>query len=317
MKKRNVFLSVVVLLLLQVNYSCKQAATADKNETKSEADHLAWVQQQLKQPENETILISAHRGDWRNAPENSIQCLKQSIEKRFDIVECDLKLSKDGHLIIMHDKTIDRTTNGKGKPEEYTLAELKQLKLKSALGHVTRHTIPTFEEYLQVAKGKVMLCLDKAFDYFDVAMDLVKKYEMEDQVIYNTPSISLDSLRTLIPALKDNLVLNLLGFPQDTTRGNELTASYKNRGNAIFHPTFSSDTIPLIKWLPSVKKNKLHLWLNGLWPEHNAGHDDDTAVEENKQDETWGWLIEQGATIIQTDRPTELLDYLRKRGLHI
>lgn len=317
MKKRNVFLSIVLLVLLQANYGCKQSNTVGKSENKNEVDHLAWVQEQLKHPENETILISAHRGDWRHAPENSIQCLKQSIDKCYDIVECDIKISKDGQLIIMHDKTIDRTTNGKGRPEEFTLAELKELRLKDALGYVTKHRIPTFEEYLQVAKGKVMLCLDKAFGYFDNTMALVKKYEMEDQVIYNTPSITLDSLKSLKPALKDDLIVNLLGFPHDISKADELLVSYGTRRNAIFHPTFSTDTIPLIKWLPTVKKSKIHLWLNGLWPEHNAGHDDNTAVEENKPDETWGWLIEQGATIIQTDRPVELLEYLRKKGLHI
>lgn len=315
MKTGRIFIALLLLFMQQFHTSYAQTGMPA---AKKITDHLQWVQNQLKHPGNDKVLIAAHRGDWRNAPENSLMSLKMSIDKRFDIVECDLGITKDGRLIILHDKTIDRTTNGKGDPKNYTLAELKKFRLKSGTGHTTRHEIPTFEEYLQLAKGKTVLCLDKAFEYFDAAMELVKKYQMEDQVIYNVPSTTLDSLRGLqLQYMSDRLAINLLGFPQDTARANYLAASYTGRGCTIFHPTFSSDTIALIKWLPSVKKRNIHLWLNALWPEHNGGHDDDIAVEENKPDETWGWLIKQGATIIQTDRPEELLEYLRKKGLHI
>lgn len=313
--KQTILLSLVVFSLLLV--ACKQQTVSSDQPTKSgtDPDHLKWVLKQLREPGNGNVIISAHRGDWRHAPENSLQSLKQCIEKNYDIVECDLKMSKDGHLIIMHDKTIDRTTTGKGSAADYTLEELKAFRLVSAGGHSTRHQIPSFEEFLQAAKGKAVLCLDKGYDYFEAAMTLVKQYDMEEQVIFNVPSVTLDSLKSQHPAqLSDKLCLNLLGFPRDTVLGNQLVDSYTSRGNVIFHPTFSSDTIPMIPWMASLQQKKIHLWLNALWPEHNAGHDDDIAVEDNKPDETWGWLIEKGATIIQTDRPEELLAYLKKAG---
>ena len=67
-----------------------------------------------------------------------------------DMVEIDLKKTKDGHLVLMHDKTIDRTTTGKGKPEDYTLAELREFFLKGGHGQKTRHKIPTFEEVMML-----------------------------------------------------------------------------------------------------------------------------------------------------------------------
>jgi glycerophosphoryl diester phosphodiesterase len=314
--KHSSFYILAILISLTSLFGQAQVTPNNSFVTPGTAQHLKWAQEQLRHPKTSKVLISAHRGDWRHAPENSMQSLKQSILKQYDIVECDLKMSKDKHIIIMHDNTIDRTTNGKGKPEDYTLAELKSFKLKSGSGHITRHEIPTLEEYLMESKGKAMLCLDKGFEHFDAAMKLVKQYDMADQIIFNVPSVSLDSLKRMqLEHLDDKLVLNVLGFPQDTLKANILKDSYKARGCVIFHPTFNSDTIPLLKWLPTIRKNGIHLWLNALWPEHNAGHDDDTAVEQNKPEETWGWLITQGATIIQTDRPEELLQYLKRKKL--
>ena len=64
---------------------------------------------------NHSVMVVSHRGDWRNAPENSLQAIQNCIDMGVDMVEVDLKKTKDGHLIVMHDQTIDRTTTGKGK----------------------------------------------------------------------------------------------------------------------------------------------------------------------------------------------------------
>lgn len=101
---------------------------------------------------NNNILVVSHRADWRNAPENSLQAIQNCIEMGVDMIEIDLKKTKDGQLILMHDKTIDRTTTGKGKPEDYTLEELGKFNLRNGAGHKTRHKIPTFEEVMLLCK---------------------------------------------------------------------------------------------------------------------------------------------------------------------
>lgn len=103
---------------------------------------------------SDDVLVVSHRGDWRNAPENSLQAIRNCIDMGIDMVEIDLKKTKDGHLILMHDKTIDRTTTGKGRPEDYTLEELKAFRLRGGAGHKIRHRIPTFEEVMELCKGK-------------------------------------------------------------------------------------------------------------------------------------------------------------------
>lgn len=115
------------------------------------------VKQAFKTPASEAVMVVAHRADWRNAPENSLQAIQNCIEMGIDMVEIDLKKTKDGHLILMHDKTINRTTTGKGKASDYTLEELRRYHLRNGAGHKTRHVIPTFEEVMLLCKGKILV----------------------------------------------------------------------------------------------------------------------------------------------------------------
>lgn len=110
--------------------------------------------------------MAAHRGDWRNASENSLPAFQYAAAMGADIVELDLKKTKDGEIVILQDVTLDRATNGKGNPTDYTLAELKKLRLKNGLGRVTDNPIPTLREVMVALKGKALVNLDKSYDYF-------------------------------------------------------------------------------------------------------------------------------------------------------
>ena len=61
------------------------------------------------------VTVVAHRGDWRNSPENSMQAFRNCLEMGVDMIEIDVRKTKDNELVIIHDATVDRTTNGKGK----------------------------------------------------------------------------------------------------------------------------------------------------------------------------------------------------------
>lgn len=79
----------------------------------SAQDKAMAIRNNLLQEGNNSVLVVSHRADWRNAPENSLQAIRNCIEMGVDMVEIDLKKTKDGHLILMHDKTIDRTKIGR------------------------------------------------------------------------------------------------------------------------------------------------------------------------------------------------------------
>lgn len=294
-----------------IAFALLQLCPAFAQQMKKAATKMVSVDRALK---TNKILISSHRGSWRTAPENSVQSLLDCMKMGVDIAETDLKKTKDGQIILMHDRTIDRTTTGKGKPENYTLDELKKLSLTAATGHPTRHKIPTLREYLEVAKGKILVNIDKGFDYFSEAYPIIRQLGMTRQVIYNVPSVTFDSVRAMVGPIDPELYLMVVVDPSNP-RTAVVIDSYKQHPRTIIQTVFASDTVWILDKVPAIRKS-FPVWFNSLWPEHCAGHDDDIAVEENKPDQTWGWIIRKGANIIQTDRPKELVQYLRSRKLH-
>ena len=75
------------------------------------------------------VWVASHRGDWIYAPENSMPALEHAIYFGSNMIETDVHLTKDGKIIMMHDATVDRTTNGTGAIADLTLAEIKKLHL--------------------------------------------------------------------------------------------------------------------------------------------------------------------------------------------
>ena len=73
-------------------------------------------------------MVIAHRGDWRFGPENSLEGFENCIRSGFDAIEVDVRMTKDGVLVVMHDESVNRTTNGKGKVSDLTYAEIKKMR---------------------------------------------------------------------------------------------------------------------------------------------------------------------------------------------
>lgn len=100
------------------------------------------------------IMVVAHRGVHNHFPENSFPAIREAVEKGIDVVEIDIRHTKDSVLVLMHDKTINRTTNGHGLVENYTLAELKKFRLRNTDGTPSKEQIPVLEEIFLLLTGK-------------------------------------------------------------------------------------------------------------------------------------------------------------------
>ncbi|MDP8244498.1 MAG: glycerophosphodiester phosphodiesterase family protein [Candidatus Hinthialibacter antarcticus] len=106
-------------------------------------------------------LVVGHRGTVKYAPENTLPAFKAAIEHGCDLLEIDIRETKDGELVIIHDSTLDRTTNGSGPVSEHTLAEIKQLDAGSWFSDEFKNTrVPTLREALEFMKGKALPDLD-------------------------------------------------------------------------------------------------------------------------------------------------------------
>lgn len=79
---------------------------------------------------------------------------------------------------------------------------------------------------------------------------------------------------------------------------------------------FQNCTSDVLRLLQKIKSSGVKIWINSLWASLNAGHDDDRAIEKGEVEESWGWIVSQGATLIQTDRPAAMISYLKEKGLH-
>ena len=259
------------------------------------------------------VSVISHRGDWRNTPENSIRAIQNCIDLGVNMVEIDIKKTKDNELILLHDKTLDRTTTGKGLPQDYTLAEIKQMRLRNGAGVATSHQIPTLEEAMIVAKGKIWVNIDKGYDYCDLVEKVIEKTGTTQQVLIKA------GLPYQKVVAENKAVLDKLFFMPIIDMANPdamtMVEEYiKNMQPKAFEVCFTQIDQALQNVLDRIQKSGSKVWINTLWPSLCAGLNDDRAVEENQQDSIWGKVIEMGASFIQTDRPKELVNYLRNQG---
>lgn len=278
-------------------------------------DRIASLRNDLLYDDTHSVLVVSHRADWRNAPENSLQAIKNCIAMGVDMVEIDLKKTKDGQLILLHDKTIDRTTTGKGKPEDYTLAELRQFRLRNGAGHKTDHVIPTFEEVMTLCKGKILVNVDKGYDYFKDAYAILEKTGTVQQCIMKA-GLPYEQVRKENGEVLEKMifmpVINLHKDGAETI----IDGYMKNLKPVAYELVFDNDGEEVQRLIKKVRDSGAKIFINSLWAELCGGHYDDRAVEQNEPDESWGWIIGQGVKLIQTDRPQQLLKYLRERKLH-
>ncbi len=270
--------------------------------------------EELNNPKSKKVLVVSHRGDWRNAPENSLQAFRNCIGMNADMIEIDLKKTKDGQLVLMHDNTINRTTNGKGKPSDYTLEELRKLRLRNGIQVVTSHQIPTLEEVLNLTKGKILINIDKGYDFFKDVYALLVKTGTVDQVVIKS-GFPYEKVKAENGDVLDKVIYMPI-VSLDKPGAEEFIDGYKAMKPVAIECCFREVTPEVLRLLKKVRDNGSKIWVNSMWPSLNAGHDDDRAVELGQKDETWGWLLEQGASLIQTDRPQELIKYLKKHKRH-
>lgn len=260
------------------------------------------------------VIVAAHRGDWRNYPENSLAAIDNAIKMGVDIVELDVQRTKDGVLILMHDTSLDRTTTGKGKVKEVTMDSIAKLNLKNGCAIRTIHKVPTLEEALVHAKGKIMINLDKADRYFEEVYALLKKTGTTNQIIMKGNKSYEKVKEQYGDYLKEVIYMPIVNLDKENAE-EQIESFIKDMHPVAFELLYKTDENPLPRRLKDSLKGRTLIWYNTLWDTMAGAHDDDASLQDF--DEGYGYLIDVlGARMIQTDRPQFLLDYLRSRNLH-
>ncbi|TVP43729.1 MAG: glycerophosphodiester phosphodiesterase [Mongoliibacter sp.] len=236
-------------------------------------------------------MVSAHRGGpYHGFPENCIETFENTLMHTASILEFDVALTKDSVMVLMHDNSLDRTTNGSGKVIESTFEEIRALRLKDNEGRLTDFVIPTLDEVLDWGKGKTLFTVDVKREVpFEMVVDAIKRHKAEPYAAVIT--YSLGAARK-VHRLHPDLMLSV------TIRNDEELERFENSG------------IPVDRWIaftglserPVEFNQKLHE--NGVFTILGTmGNLDRSAIA--RGDHIYAEFINNGADILATDRPIE------------
>jgi glycerophosphoryl diester phosphodiesterase len=237
------------------------------------------------------IIVIAHRGDHTKAPENSLLAIENAINDGADYVELDLRTTKDGQLVLMHDATVDRMTNGTGKVSSLSYDSIRTLKLfNKNISNSDTVQVPSFEEALNACKNKINIYLDFKEANVQQAYTAILKANMENQmVVYINAPIQYVDWRKWVPKMP--LILSLNTKIKDSLA----MVNYLDRIN-----------IDILdgNWYEYTKETVQAALSKGVpvWADMQSKLEDDNY---------WRKGLILGLTGIQTDHPKELVQLIK------
>ena len=234
------------------------------------------------------LVVISHRGNHVDVPENTLASFTEAIKAGADYVEVDLRTTKDGHLVVMHDGTVDRTTNGSGKVSDLTLAEIKELKVFNK--NKKTHRIPEFKEVLKECKNRINIYLD--FKEADVAQTFrqIQEAGMEKQiVVYLNKIPQYKAWRTVAPKMP--LMTSLIGEVKNKEQLGMFLGQVKIE---------VLDNIGDREMVAVAESKGVAVWLD--------------VQSQTEGPVSWKEALEKGVHGLQTDKPAELVAFLKANG---
>lgn len=268
--------------------------------------HLAQLVAIAHDPAHPYVLVEAHRGSFTvHRPENSVSSIEHAIAIGVDIIEIDIRKTKDGQFVLMHDATLDRTTTLSGPVTDYTLEQITAAPLVSPVGRRTHEHAPTLEEALDLMRDRVLMRLDIkcGVECENEIYPIVIAKGMMDQAVIGERHLPYAEQAGLSP---DQVIvygqkIDAYDAPSDVPAAVDY----------IQVKDFDADAPPV---------EKISLFAQSIritsfpYDDKRAGGRGDIRSETHP-DAGWGWLVDRGADILLTDTPAPLIEYLEQRGL--
>ena len=236
------------------------------------------------------IYVIAHRGAHQGIPENSLPAYQKAIDLGCDFVEIDVRTTKDNKFVSVHNSSVEGYAEGaKGLVRNMTLSELKTLDIGARYGEQWKNTlIPAFEEILQLCQGKIGIYLDLKDAPVPELMEIIRKYNMEQDIIWYIPA-------NYLMELKETDKLFGKSFPMPDP------GSEKNLENV------------LLTVKPSVIATDMGVLSQSfVATAHKYGAKVFVDEKEGTKSE-WEKIIGWGTDGIQTDKPFELIEHLNQK----
>ena len=289
-------------------------------------------------------MVVAHRGggmegDRTGHPENSIAAVRASIELGAEMVELDIQKSSDGVFVVFHDSWLDRSSTCKGELAKRTLAELKECRLVIAgTGVATDEPIPTLREMLAVVRHRIFVNIDNKLD-IDALPDIVavaREAGVADQIVVKRNLWSAEKVAEMTRVLEKtgSGAIFMPIIADDAVRDPKFLEAATS--------AFSADAVELIAWHKGgepmtsdggplfgakaravAARGDWHLWVNtyaivnkpaGML---SGGRGDQLATVASMPGEAYGFWVDRGATIIQTDEPKAAIEWLEANGFRV
>lgn len=259
------------------------------------------------------IYVAAHRGWSARYPENTMEAFRAAASLGVDQIETDVHETKDGELVIIHDATVNRTTNGSGKVADMTLAELKQLDAGIYMGlEFAGCRIPTLREFMDFVSTIPDMTVDfefkewpeeigeRAYSIADRIIAMIEEYGFTDRCVLNTWSCKL--LEYFGEKYADRYRIHSY-YPENIIIGHndKTTLSYGFAYCACMFPSTKDVRIM------ATKEEFDKMRQLGALPWAGAGVKDDLGVD---------MAIDHHAQLITCNNPDVILELLRKRGYH-
>ncbi|GGR87916.1 hypothetical protein GCM10010252_28410 [Streptomyces aureoverticillatus] len=254
------------------------------------------------------VMTAAHRGQWREAPENSLPAMLAAFADGAEIVEADIRLTKDGVPVLMHDATVDRTTDGTGRVADLTYAQLSALRLREGLGGrqtaLTGHRVPTLAQAMEAARTRGLVNLDQAWPHREAVWRVLEKTGTVRNGVFKSraPVTEVRAFRTRHPgALYMHLVddanaASVTEFGDDRPPAFEVV--FDDVDDAVADPAY-------VRRLRTTSR----VWINSMRDGLAARYTDEASLIAPARG--WATLIGRyGASILQTDNVEALESYL-------
>jgi glycerophosphoryl diester phosphodiesterase len=238
----------------------------------------------------EKVVVIAHRGEHLHHPENTMPAFQAAIDAGADYFELDVRTTSDGKFVIMHDGTLDRTTNGTGDVFKHTFDEIRALDAGAKFAPAFAGTkVPTLDEALELAHGKINVYVDTKNADPQKLVDTIVSHDMQDHVvIYGNPFF-------LYEVLKVRPTLRVMPEAYSPDICKFLDRAMHLQVIAFDANDFKDGVIDV------AKQAHAQIFVDRLGDADNA--------------EAWQKAIDQGANGIQTNLPAELATYLREHKL--
>ena len=260
-------------------------------------------------------LITAHRGVWGgNIPGNTLAAFEIALRQGADMIELDVSNSIDGELFIFHPGMEPVFLHMDKRLSDIPASEIRKLSFLNADATPTQFGVNTFDEALEALKGRCYINVDKFWNNVDPIVKAIRRHNMMDQILVKTGP-SEEVYRYLEENAPDVNYMVILRDHDDQSE-QLLKRSLHYVGAEVLFQTEDSE-FATEAYVERMHRAGLLVWANAIVYNHKAvltaGHNDDISVV-GRMDEGWGWLLDKGYDIIQTDWPLMLKNYMNQRA---